>query len=66
MYRATFETRLFRVLRGVVLTVLVVVTLFPFLYMLLLSVRPIDQVLQNPGRIWAAPAMSAAGSGEHG
>jgi len=56
MDRATFETRLFRVLRGVVLTVLVVVTLFPFLYMLLLSVRPIDQVLQNPGRIWAAPA----------
>jgi len=52
MDRATFEIRLFRVLRWVVLAVLLVVTLFPFLYMLLLSVRPIDELLQNPGRLW--------------
>jgi multiple sugar transport system permease protein len=56
MDRATFETRLFGVLRWVVITVLVVVTLFPFYYMLLLSVRPIEEVLQNPGRIVAGPA----------
>ena len=56
MDRATFETRLFRVLRWVVIAVLIVVTLFPFYYMLLLSLRPIDEVLQNPGRIWAGPA----------
>jgi multiple sugar transport system permease protein len=55
MDRATFETRLFRVLRWVVIAVLIVVTLFPFYYMLLLSLRPIDEVLQNPGRIWAGP-----------
>ncbi|HEU4348517.1 MAG TPA: carbohydrate ABC transporter permease [Actinoplanes sp.] len=56
MDRATFETKLLRVLRWMVIAVLVVVTLFPFYYMLLLSLRPIDEVLQNPGRIWAGPA----------
>src|SRR3954449_10889065 len=52
MDRATFETRLFAVLRRVVIAGLVVATLFPFLYMLLLSVRPIEEVLQNPGQLW--------------
>ena len=56
MDRATFEKHLFRVLRWLIIAVLVVVTLFPFYYMLLLSLRPIDEVLQNPGRIWAGPA----------
>jgi multiple sugar transport system permease protein len=55
MDRAAFETRLFGVLRRVVITVLIAVTLFPFLYMLLLSIRPIEEVLQNPGRLWAGP-----------
>ena len=56
MDRAAVETRVFRVLRWVVIAILIVVTLFPFYYMLLLSLRPIDEVLQNPGRIWAGPA----------
>src|SRR3982750_1260145 len=56
MDRATVETRVLRVLRWVVIGGLVVVTIFPFYYMLLLSVRPIEEVLQNPGRIWAGPA----------
>jgi multiple sugar transport system permease protein len=56
MDRAAFETRLFGVLRWVVITVLIVVTLFPFLYMLMLSIRPIEEVLQNPGRLWAGPS----------
>jgi multiple sugar transport system permease protein len=56
MDRAIIETRVLRVLRWVVIAVLVGVTVFPFLYMLLLSVRPIDQLLQNPGRVWAGPA----------
>ena len=54
--RAAVETRVLRVLRWVVIAGLVLVTLFPFYYMLLLSVRPIEEVLQNPGRIWAGPA----------
>jgi len=56
MDRATAETKVFGALRWVVIVVLIVVTLFPFYYMLLLSLRPIDEVLQNPGRIWAGPA----------
>jgi multiple sugar transport system permease protein len=56
MDRAIIETRVLRVLRWVVIAVLIVVTVFPFLYMLLLSIRPIDELLQNPGRIWAGPA----------
>ncbi|MFI7541991.1 carbohydrate ABC transporter permease [Actinoplanes sp. NPDC049599] len=56
MDRAAFETRLFGILRWVVIAVLVGVTLFPFLYMLLLSIRPIEEVLQNPGKLWAGPA----------
>jgi multiple sugar transport system permease protein len=56
MERVEFETRLFRVLRWVVIVGLVVVTLFPFYYMLLLSVRPIEEVLQHPGRLFVPPA----------
>jgi multiple sugar transport system permease protein len=56
MDRATFERRLFGVLRWVVIAGLVAVTVFPFLYMLLLSLRPIEEVLQNPGRLWPAAA----------
>ncbi|MEU8239629.1 carbohydrate ABC transporter permease [Actinoplanes missouriensis] len=36
--------------------VLLIATLFPFLYMLLLSVRPIEQLLQDPGQLWIAPS----------
>ena len=56
MDRAAVETKVFGVLRWVVIAVLVVVTLFPFLYMLMLSLRPIEEVLQNPGKLWVGPA----------
>jgi multiple sugar transport system permease protein len=56
MDRVTFETRLFGVLRWVVIAILIVVTLFPFYYMVLLSIRPIETVLQNPGDLLAGPA----------
>jgi multiple sugar transport system permease protein len=56
MDRAAVETRVFRILRWIVIAVLVVVTLFPFLYMLMLSLRPIEEVLQNPGKLWVGPA----------
>jgi multiple sugar transport system permease protein len=56
MDRATAERRIFGVLRWVVIAVMILVTVFPFYYMLLLSLRPIEEVLQNPGQIWAGPA----------
>jgi multiple sugar transport system permease protein len=55
MDRATAERRIFGVLRWVVIGIMIAVTLFPFYYMLLLSLRPIEEVLQNPGQIWAGP-----------
>ena len=50
--RDSVETRLFGVLRVVVIALLLLVTLFPFYYMGLLSIRPLDQVLQDPGALW--------------
>ncbi|MEV6872906.1 carbohydrate ABC transporter permease [Amycolatopsis sp. NPDC051128] len=52
MDRDTFETRLFGVLRWVVLGLLAVATLFPFAYMVLLSVRPVEDLLRDPGALW--------------
>ncbi|GLY14589.1 carbohydrate ABC transporter permease [Kineosporia rhizophila] len=46
------SSRVFGVLRWVVIAVLVLVTAFPFFYMLLLSVTPISALLQDPGRLW--------------
>jgi multiple sugar transport system permease protein len=49
MSREVVETRIFGALRWVVIAVLVIVTVFPFLYMVLLSVRDLSSVMQNPG-----------------
>jgi len=52
--RDTAETVIFGILRWLTIAFLIVVTAFPFYYMLLLSVRPIDKVLQNPARLWVS------------
>jgi multiple sugar transport system permease protein len=52
--RDAVENRLFAVLRWVVIAGLLVITIFPFYYTLLLSFRPLDEVLQNPGALWPA------------
>ncbi|GAA4089017.1 carbohydrate ABC transporter permease [Actinomadura miaoliensis] len=52
MTRARFEERLFGALRLVVIAFLAVIVLFPFCYMVLLSVKPIDRLLLDPGRLW--------------
>ncbi|WP_067964360.1 carbohydrate ABC transporter permease [Nocardiopsis trehalosi] len=54
MTRAGFEKRVFGALRWVVIAFLAVITLFPFYYMAVLSVKPIDQLLLDPGRIWVS------------
>lgn len=51
MNRYAFETRLFAVLRWVVIAFLVVITLFPFWYMLMMSFTPIQELQLNPGRL---------------
>ena len=60
--RDEVETRVFGVLRVVVIVGLLVVTLFPFYYMVLLSFRPLDRVLQDPGALWIGPSEWDVGS----
>ncbi|GGE85950.1 carbohydrate ABC transporter permease [Mycetocola zhadangensis] len=50
--RDRFENRLFRVLKPIVIVLLMIVALFPFYYMALLSFRSLDSLLQNPGALW--------------
>jgi multiple sugar transport system permease protein len=50
--RDRVETVLFRVLRWVFIAIFLAVTLFPFYYMVLLSVRPIESLLLEPARVW--------------
>jgi multiple sugar transport system permease protein len=45
------ETKIFGVLRWVVIAGLVLVTLFPFYYMFVLSIRPLDSLLRDPGSL---------------
>ena len=56
------EDRVFAVLRVVCIVVLLFITLFPFYYMGLLSVRPLDRVLQDPGALWVGPSELDLGS----
>ncbi|BCL17476.1 carbohydrate ABC transporter permease [Micromonospora sagamiensis] len=54
MNRDVLETRIFGFLRRVVIVGLVLVTVFPFYYMVLLSLRPIDRVILDPGKLWVS------------
>ncbi|MCA1217350.1 carbohydrate ABC transporter permease [Streptomyces sp. 8L] len=54
MTRAQFEERFFGVARWVVIVLLGLITLVPFYYMLLLSVKPIDALLLDPGSMWVS------------
>lgn len=46
---------LFGIARPVVIVVLMVSVLLPFYYMLLLSFKPIESLLRDPGSLWIAP-----------
>ncbi|GAB2506721.1 carbohydrate ABC transporter permease [Microbacterium petrolearium] len=50
--RDRFENALFGVLRPIVIVLLLLVAVFPFFYMVLLSFRSLDSLLQNPGALW--------------
>ena len=53
--RDNVERRVFGVLRWVVIVLLLLVTLFPFYYTVVLSIRPLDAVLQDPGALVVPP-----------
>ena len=50
--RDAVERRVFGVARPLVIALLLLITLFPFYYMVLLSFRPLDALLQDPGALW--------------
>ncbi|MEV6742334.1 carbohydrate ABC transporter permease [Streptomyces sp. NPDC051104] len=52
MTRARFEERLFGVLRYVVIAGLLLVTVAPFYYMVMLSFRSTGSLLLHPGALW--------------
>src|SRR5690606_8556233 len=54
--RDMIENRLLAVLRPLVIVVLLIAAVFPFYYMVVLSFRPLDAVLQDPGALWVAPS----------
>ncbi|EST36085.1 transporter [Streptomycetaceae bacterium MP113-05] len=54
MSRAVFEERFFGAARWMVIAFLAVITIVPFYYMLLLSVKSIDSLLLDPGSLWVS------------
>ncbi|GAA4973872.1 carbohydrate ABC transporter permease [Streptomyces hyderabadensis] len=52
--RARFEERFFGVARWIVIAFLAVITILPFYYMVLLSLKPIDALLLDPGSLWVS------------
>lgn len=52
--RDVAETTVLGWLRRLVIAFLLLITLFPFYYMLVLSVRPLGAVLQDPGALWVS------------
>ena len=52
MARDHVERRVLAVLRPAFIAFLLALCLFPFYYMILLSFRPLDAVLQHPGALW--------------
>jgi multiple sugar transport system permease protein len=51
MSRHAFETRVLRILRPLGIAFFVLITVFPFYYMVLLSMRELSEVIDNPGSI---------------
>ncbi len=74
--RDAVENRVFGVLRWLIIAFLLVITLFPFYYTVLLSIRSLDGVLRDPGAIWVPPSewvfdsyervLASSGSGGQG
>ncbi|MFI9823299.1 carbohydrate ABC transporter permease [Streptomyces sp. NPDC052013] len=54
MTRAQFEERFFGIARWVVIAFLAAITLVPFYYMVMLSLKPIDALLVDPGSLWVS------------
>jgi multiple sugar transport system permease protein len=56
------EEKVWATVRVVTIVFLVLITVVPFWYMIVLSVKPIQQVLLDPGRIWVTGGELTAGA----
>jgi multiple sugar transport system permease protein len=56
------EERVWGAVRVLTIAFLVLITVVPFWYMIVLSVKPIEQVLLDPGRIWVTGGELTAGA----
>ncbi|MGL5909406.1 MAG: carbohydrate ABC transporter permease [Phycicoccus sp.] len=52
MSRYAVEERLFAIARPVTIGLLLVITVFPFYYMVVLSFTPLETLLENPAKVW--------------
>jgi multiple sugar transport system permease protein len=52
MSRYHFEVRALRILRPLGIAFFVLIALFPFYYMVLLSMREISEIIENPGQVF--------------
>jgi multiple sugar transport system permease protein len=62
--REVVETRILGVLKWVTIAFFVIATLFPFYYMVQLSIRSIEDVALDPGALWPPRGASLAAFGE--
>jgi multiple sugar transport system permease protein len=62
--REVVETRILGVLKWITIAFFVIATLFPFYYMVMLSVRAIEDVALDPGALWPPRGISGAAFGE--
>jgi multiple sugar transport system permease protein len=62
--REVVETRILGVLKWVTIAFFVIATLFPFYYMVELSIRSIEDVALDPGALWPPRGASLAAFGE--
>ena len=60
--RLTTEEKVWGTLRWITIVVLVAITVLPFWYMVVLSVRPIQEVVLHPAKIWVSFSEATIGS----
>jgi multiple sugar transport system permease protein len=62
--REVVETRILGVLKWITIAFFVIATLFPFYYMMMLSVRAIEDLALDPGALWPPRGISFSAFGE--
>jgi multiple sugar transport system permease protein len=60
--RRTTEEKVWGTLRWITIVLLVAITVLPFWYMVVLSVRPIQEVVLHPAKVWVSFSEATIGS----